>query len=296
MPTTRATTKSTSVATSTARKRQGSAADQTPKKRLRSNSKKKASKADLEPRHGGKKGKDVVLNKGKNELPKFPFLDMYPESDNSQLEMNQWGMTKTSPKPIEKTMKEKVQGRGEVCRALYERMLSWSPLAPNPNSVIIIVITSSMPSLSGVSLTSTDPMLTHAAPADVPLSRLVTTEYLYGSAAQSSSCAEQPPSPVLSDSDVEGTLQRVETTLLGLQCASITQQEKTQIGILNLLKNCIHSLDTAAFVCLSLLCPPILSPLPSRSLAPQAALFNSSTLLYGLSALTTALPAALRAS
>jgi hypothetical protein len=115
MPVTRATTKSTSAATSaatsTARKRQGSAADQTPKKRLRSDSNKKASKADLEvergeegqeegqegqeegqdgqegqegeegeekealaeledemvvnkPRHGGKKGKDIVLNKG----------------------------------------------------------------------------------------------------------------------------------------------------------------------------------------------------------------------------------------
>ncbi|EDR04204.1 uncharacterized protein LACBIDRAFT_330820 [Laccaria bicolor S238N-H82] len=118
MPTTRATTKSTSAATSTARKRQGSAADQTPKKRLRSNSNKKASKADLEvergegrkdggeeeveeeeegeegdgqkggegeeeegealaeledevvvnkPRHGGKRGKDVILNKGSNK-------------------------------------------------------------------------------------------------------------------------------------------------------------------------------------------------------------------------------------
>jgi len=91
--------KSTSAATSTARKRQGSAADQTPKKRLRSDSNKKASKADLEvergeeggeegqegegegeekealaeledemvvnkPRHGRKKGKDIILNKG----------------------------------------------------------------------------------------------------------------------------------------------------------------------------------------------------------------------------------------
>jgi len=104
MPATRATTKSTSAATSIARKRQGSAADQTPKKRLRSDSNKKASKADLEvergeegeeegqegqegegegegeekealaeledemvinkPRHGGKKGKDIILNKG----------------------------------------------------------------------------------------------------------------------------------------------------------------------------------------------------------------------------------------
>ena len=95
MPATRATTKSTSAATSTARKRQGSAADQTPKKRLRSDPNKKASKADLEvergeeveeegqegeekealaeledemvvnkPRHGRKKGKDIILNKG----------------------------------------------------------------------------------------------------------------------------------------------------------------------------------------------------------------------------------------
>jgi hypothetical protein len=131
MPTTRATTKSTSAASSTARKRQGSAADQTPKKRLRSGSNKKASKADLEvergegreeegqeqgeqgqgqegqegqgegqeegqeeeeeeeeealaeledlvvvnkPRHGGKKEKDIILNKGGNkgyELIKF---------------------------------------------------------------------------------------------------------------------------------------------------------------------------------------------------------------------------------
>lgn len=52
--------------------------------------------------------------------------------------------------------------------------------------------------------TLSEPLSTHpapAAPADVPLSRMATTEYLYGSAAQSSSRAEQPPSPVLSDSE-----------------------------------------------------------------------------------------------
>ena len=112
MPATRATTKSTSAATPTSRKRQGSAADQTAKKRLRSASNKKASKEDLEEeevemgegkeegkegegeeeregeegealaeledevvinkaRHGGKKGKDIVLNKGSNKGYKF---------------------------------------------------------------------------------------------------------------------------------------------------------------------------------------------------------------------------------